>query len=670
MNFGDDVHEAQKKLEPKSTIEPVSKDPAMLHNGLVAVGEDAPSDGIEALRANLIRKTTLLVQRERDIQILLRQVQEANRWTELSAAIATRIATQSSVHGAVDALASALAEDMSFEFAAVRWKGEYVEVPDLPSAASRERAHTLMNGIDLSASGKSVYADWSGIEPRGLVDGIAALVPHSTDSDEPARLFVGRSARTASYSQSSPEFLMRSLARLSHVIAQAFDAVRLNIELARERDSLQHTVERATRDLRSALDTTEAARAEALRSATARSEFLANMSHEIRTPMTAVLGYADLLDDPTLSAERRSEYVDVLRTSGRHLLQLIDDILDLARIESGRLRFDPQPSSIVNVLQSVLAMLHVRAQDKGLTLSLFQATPVPELAFFDTARLRQILINLVGNALKFTHRGGVTIRTSYSGATLEISVSDTGIGVPADKLAVIFDAFEQSNASTSRQFGGSGLGLAISRRLARLMGGDISVESTVDIGSRFTVTIDARTLDRRTMSLLHEPYAQGMAQAGAPGAAPTESTDSSKAPTSSGRRILLVEDTKVNRVLLQRILVGAGYEVAVATDGFEAITSMDDARASGSTFDLMLLDMHMPNLDGYEAARRLRNDGHRLPIIALTANAMVGDRERCIEAGCTDYLSKPIDKVSLFESLARHIRPPVSDGSSRPGGPS
>jgi signal transduction histidine kinase/ActR/RegA family two-component response regulator len=654
-----DVEGTPKTHGASITVEPFPHDLALTPISLVAGSEPVPSDDTEALRANLIRKTTLLVQRERDIQVLLRQVQETNRWTELSAAIATRIATQSSVRGAVDALASALAEDMSFEYAAVEWKGEYVEVPDFPTAASRTRARQLMDRLVGAPSRDSAYIEWTSVEPGGLIDGIAALVPHSTDSNDGARLFIGRSPRTASYSQSSPEFLTRSLARLSHVIAQAFDAVRLNIELARERDSLQHAVERATRDLRSALDTAEAARAEALRSATARSEFLANMSHEIRTPMTAVLGYADLLDDPTLPSERRSEYVDVLRTSGHHLLQLIDDILDLARIESGRLRFDPQPASIVNVLQSVLAMLHVRAEDKGLTLSLFQATPLPELAIFDTARLRQILINLVGNALKFTHRGGMTIRSRYSGSTLEISVSDTGIGVPADKLAVIFDAFEQSNASTSRQYGGSGLGLAISRRLARLMGGDISVESTLDIGSRFTVTIDAKSVDRRGAPARQEPLVQARPTVTLP-CPPPVTTAAAPGPGGRGRRILLVEDTAVNRILLQRILVAADYEVAVATDGLEAIVAMNDARGAGRDFDLMLLDMHMPNLDGYETARRLRHDGYRLPIIALTANAMVGDRDRCLDAGCTDYLSKPIDKTALFEGLSRHIPAPAS----------
>ncbi len=385
----------------------------------------------------------------------------------------------------------------------------------------------------------------------------------------------------------------------------------------------------------------EVARADAEAASRAKSEFLANMSHEIRTPMTAILGYADLLceeGDRPLEPEHRTDIVTTIRRNGEHLMSIINDILDLSKIEAGKLAVEARSASPADIVRGVVATLQPRAMDKGLPLSL-RLESLPDGIATDPTRLRQILINLVGNAIKFTRRGEVRITarciTSAAGLRLQVDVADTGIGIAPEHLSSLFAPFAQADSSMSRRFGGTGLGLAISRRLAQSLGGDISVRSEVGKGSTFTLDVAA-------------PPAPSLS-------APVPHAHAGPAPRSTAR-ILLAEDGEDNRRLFLHHLRSAGYTVDSVENGREAVERVLASTADGRGFDLVLMDMQMPDMDGYAATRELRSRACRLPIVALTAHAMTGDRERCLAAGCDDYISKPVDKAKLLEACSHWIQ--------------
>jgi signal transduction histidine kinase/DNA-binding NarL/FixJ family response regulator len=374
----------------------------------------------------------------------------------------------------------------------------------------------------------------------------------------------------------------------------------------------------------------------------AKSDFLANMSHELRTPLFAILGFTDILLMPqgTDSEAERREYLETIRTSGKHLLGLLNDVLDISKIEAGQFQVEPIDCAPYDILAEVVSLLRVRASEKGLALECFWASAIPARVKTDPARLRQMLTNLIGNAIKFTERGSVRITTrvirNEPGAILEFEVADTGIGIPSDKLESIFQPFIQADTSMTRRFGGTGLGLSISRQLARALGGEINVRSEVGRGSVFTLSIDGGSLTGVTM--LELPLAEAIKEQGRQlNAAPT------KLPPA---RILLVDDGSTNRKVISLVLTRAGAEVVTAENGRLGVDM-----ALTEPFDLILLDMQMPVMDGYTAARMLRDAGMRLPIIALTAHAMKGDNEKCLTAGCSGYLSKPIDRDRLLRTI-------------------
>ncbi len=382
----------------------------------------------------------------------------------------------------------------------------------------------------------------------------------------------------------------------------------------------------------------------------AKSEFLANMSHEIRTPMTAILGFADLLDAPDLSGNERREFLEAIRRNGRDLLELINGILDLSRIEADRLDLRKSPCSLRTMLDEVLSVVRPMAEEKGLRLEFALASPLPDTINTDSARLRQILVNLVGNAVKFTEQGRVrvavrVIENEGDGTRrIEFSVSDTGIGIPADKLSELFQPFTQVDGSATRRYGGTGLGLAISLRLAQALGGDIHVESRLGVGSTFTLTIDPGP---RLGEDSHRTTA-------APGA--TENDLSRRNRGTFHGRVLLVDDAPAVQILIRRTLGKYGLAVDVADNGRAGCVVAEQSRAEGTPYDLILMDIHMPEMDGYQATRWLRQQGWNSPIVALTAMAMIGDRENCLEAGCDDYLTKPIDGAQLQAILAKYLR--------------
>jgi signal transduction histidine kinase/ActR/RegA family two-component response regulator len=393
---------------------------------------------------------------------------------------------------------------------------------------------------------------------------------------------------------------------------------------------------------RAAEDALRASRDRAESAAVARSGFLASMSHEIRTPMTAILGYADLLLDPEATDDQRAEYVETIRASGSHLLGLLNDVLDLSKIEAGRLTVESIETDCVALANEVARLFRPRAMARGLSVEV-EAGAKDLVIRTDPTRLRQILMNLVGNAIKFTERGGVTIcveADAGAGVRLPVrfTVVDTGVGMSAEQQQRIFEPFRQGSNCTTRRFGGTGLGLAICRRLADLLGGDIVVHSTPGEGSAFTFAMLAERATRRV-------------------AAPSSVGPQPLAPdTNLAGRVLLVEDAEVNRRLFTTLLTRFGLTVETAADGEQAVRAAEGARRAGRAFDLIFMDVEMPVMDGLEATSRLRAAGHATPIVALTAHAMPGDRDRCLGAGCSDFLAKPVERRHLRAVCAAWLR--------------
>ena len=370
----------------------------------------------------------------------------------------------------------------------------------------------------------------------------------------------------------------------------------------------------------------------------AKSDFLANMSHEMRTPLNGILGFTQLLQrDTGATPEERADYLATIHSSGQHLLELINDILDLSKVEAGRMEIEQRPCSPRQLVAEVVSLLRVKAQEKGLVLDYEFLGKMPEVIVSDSARIKQLLMNLVGNAIKFTADGSVRIVTavdSFAGQTkLRFDVVDTGMGIPADKLEVIFDPFVQADNSVTRCFGGTGLGLAISRRIARALGGELTVCSTVGMGSVFSVTVDPGDLIGVSLTEFRGGDVEATPE------------DLREGPaTIQGAKILVVDDGSTNRKLISVVLRRAGAEVSSAENGQQAVELVN-----GGSFDLVLMDMQMPVMDGYTATKRLRDAGQTVPIIALTANAMKGDEQKCLSTGCSGYLTKPIDSKKLVE---------------------
>ncbi|MFG0256627.1 MAG: PAS domain-containing protein [Phycisphaerales bacterium JB043] len=381
-----------------------------------------------------------------------------------------------------------------------------------------------------------------------------------------------------------------------------------------------------------------------------KTEFLANMSHEIRTPMTAILGFTDLLRQEDTTEAQREEYLSTIQQNGGHLLQIINDILDISKIDVGKLRIESVETDPGEIFGGVHSMFSQRANASDIELVLDLAPDLPARVLTDPMRLRQILINLVGNALKFTRSGAVTIRCGFehAGTTrLVVTIEDTGIGMDQETLRSLFTPFTQADATTTREFGGTGLGLAISHRLVGLLGGSIDVESERGHGSRFRFSIPVGEIDGDDLSTSAPRHA------GDQGSFGTEEHVARPGADTSAIRVLLAEDGKDNQRLFTTLLTRVGMDVTIVENGRDAVERVLEAEREGEPFDVVLMDMQMPVLDGYEATRSLVERGARTPIIALTAHAMEGDRARCLSAGCVEYLTKPVDRQALISMCAR-----------------
>lgn len=386
------------------------------------------------------------------------------------------------------------------------------------------------------------------------------------------------------------------------------------------------------------------AKEEAERANHLKSAFLANMSHEIRTPLGAMMGFADLLRDPGISDAEKANYIDILHKNGEQLGHVINDILDLSKVETGHINFEYLRVRPLQVAHEVVSLMSVLAKEKGLVLSFEDDGTTPEEVVTDPTRMRQVLINLVNNALKFTKVGSIRIKLSgHRGPADEhccaFEVHDTGIGIPEEAREKLFQMFSQADNSMTRKFGGTGLGLALSRSLARAMGGDVKlVESARDRGSVFRFSIESRD------PLLTDQSSEAIA-------AKRTADEPLPADYLDGVRVLLVEDSPDNQKLIWRYLTKLGGRVEIADNGLEGIN-----KAFASEHDIILMDLQMPVMDGYTATGKLRARGYRKPIIALTAHAMADVRKKCQDVGCNDHLPKPINPHELVSAVHRLAR--------------
>ena len=408
-----------------------------------------------------------------------------------------------------------------------------------------------------------------------------------------------------------------------------------------------------------------AARDQAFAANRAKTAFLANVSHELRTPMTAILGYGELLGDGANGrCELSAEACDAIRRNAEHMVTIVNDLLDMAKLEAGKLAIETLPCAPLPLVDEVLALLRRKAELRSVRLARALVAPVPALIHTDPLRMRQVLVNLVDNAIKFSRDATVTVEVGCDDAAavpqLVLTIVDQGVGMAPEVVQRLFQPFEQADVSTTRRFGGTGLGLAICRQLVHLLGGSVAVDSAVGQGSRFRVRIamgDVVGVER----------VAEWSPAPSAASAPAGLADSSAAAAVAaeplvlaGVRVLLVEDGPDNQRLIGRILGKAGCEVALADNGRVGV---DCATAAKPPFDLVLMDLQMPVMDGITATRELRRLGVRAPIVALTANAMASDRDLCLAAGCDEFLTKPIDRRRLLQTVAALVQRAAAAGA-------
>lgn len=504
----------------------------------------------------------------------------------------------------------------------LRRKGE--ELHDLISTnASQKEVNALLESIDklndeLSLLEKD-FSDVFGAGSRWLEHLLIVVLFSAVLLVETTGLFL-----TFSLSRNLSKGL-RELNDAAHKIGQGEFNIQVPVRTEDELGRLARSLNKMAAELR----TNVGQRHQAENANRVKSLFLANMSHEIRTPLNAIMGFADLLKDPQLSDKDREQYVGIIQRTGENLTKIINEILDLSKIEAGHLETEKTVFALSPLLEDVQKSMFQKIGKKSVQLDFTRRGFIPETIYADAHRLQQVLINIIGNAIKFTDHGHVKVVYDCTDSQLRFTVADSGPGIPTEKREELFQIFTQLDNSTTRKYEGTGLGLILSKRLAQLMGGDVVLkESTVGQGSTFVVTI-----------ALEQKFASSSE------AARKQIEDQDLPLTDIS--ILLIDDVEDNRLLIDRILTRRGARVETAANGFEGVQ-----KALKNSYDIVLMDIQMPVMDGYTATRKLREAGYTRPIIALTAHAMKDDRERCLNAGCTDYLTKPIRVDHLVRILA------------------
>ena len=406
------------------------------------------------------------------------------------------------------------------------------------------------------------------------------------------------------------------------------------VQLKNHQLNLESIVTQRTKDLVVAKEKAESAEK-------SKGEFLANMSHEIRTPLNGIIGFGNILAKEELTPKQKKQ-VNTICVAGQQLLGIISDILDFSKIESGKLDVEKIPTSMRNLFINLDSLMRPLAKEKGLAFEILRTGDLPEEILTDPVRLNQCLVNLINNAIKFTESGHVQVKVGlekqHDVDILAFAVEDTGIGIAQDKQEVVFDSFSQADGSMTRRFGGTGLGLSITKRLVDLLGGTLSVKSSPGFGSTFSFTVPVGYALQDTHFIKASDSLD-----------PVKHRDTTVRQQFKGD-ILVAEDNEINQDLILLTLEAFGLSVTLADDGLKAVKLATNCR-----FDLILMDMQMPNMNGYEATQRLREQGSNIPVVALTANAMKGDQEKCLAAGCNDYLSKPIDEADLCDTLRKYL---------------